>query len=57
VFVDGPPKMMAFAITALVGQLAHRRLTTDDGLSAGVAAGFVVDLVMNGLRPRGPAAS
>lgn len=51
--IEGPPKMMAFAITTLVGQLAHRRLTTDDGLSAGVAAGFVVELLLNGLRPRG----
>lgn len=52
--VEGPPRMIAFAITALVGQLAHRRLTTDDGLSAGVAAGFVVQLLLDGLRPREP---
>jgi AcrR family transcriptional regulator len=51
--IEGPSKMMAFAITSLVGQLAHRRLTTDDGMSAGVAAGFVVDVLLNGLRPRG----
>jgi AcrR family transcriptional regulator len=51
--IEGPPRMMAFAITTLVGQLAHRRLTTDDGLSAAVAAGFVVELLLNGLRPRG----
>jgi AcrR family transcriptional regulator len=57
VMIDGPSKMMAFAITALVGQLAHRRLTTDDGMSAGVAAGFVVELLLNGLRPRGVAPS
>ncbi len=50
--VEGPPKMIAFAITALVGQLAHRRLTCDDGLSATVAAGFVVELLLDGLRPR-----
>jgi AcrR family transcriptional regulator len=50
--VDGPSKMMAFCITALVGQMAHRRLTTDDGMSAGVAAGFVVELLLSGLRPR-----
>ncbi len=50
--VELPPGLVAFAITALVGQLAHRRLTTDDGVSAGQAAGFVVDLLMDGLRPR-----
>jgi hypothetical protein len=50
--IAGPPKMMAFAITALVGQFAHRRLTTDVGLSAGVTAGFVVELLLEGLRPR-----
>lgn len=51
--VEQPPRMVAFAITALVGQLAHRRLTTDDGVSASEAAGFVVDLLLDGLRPRG----
>lgn len=50
--VEQPPGMVAFAITALVGQLAHRRLTTDDGVSASEAAGFLVDLLMDGLRPR-----
>jgi len=50
--VGGPARMMAFAITALVGQLAHRRLTTDDGLDAEEAAEFVVELLLNGLRPR-----
>jgi AcrR family transcriptional regulator len=55
--IEGPSRMMAFAITSLVGQLAHRRLTTDDGLSAGVAAGFVVELLLNGLRPRAGAPS
>ena len=51
--VQGPSKMIAFAITALVGQLAHRRLTTDDALSAGDAASFAVELLLDGLRPRG----
>jgi len=50
--VEGPPNMMAFAITALAGQLAHRRLTTDDGLGPDEAAEFVVELLLNGLRPR-----
>ena len=55
--VEGPPKMIAFAITTLVGQLAHRRLTCDDGLSASVAAGFVVDLLLDGLRRASPVRS
>lgn len=51
--VDGPPRMMAFSVAALIGQIAHRRLTTDDGLDAGVVADFVVTLLVDGLRPRG----
>ncbi len=52
VFVEGPSRMLAFAITALIGQMAHRRLTTDDGWPAATAAEFVVDLLLNGLLPR-----
>jgi len=52
VFADGPSRMLAFAITALIGQLAHRRLTTDDGWTAAVAADFAVGLLLNGLLPR-----
>ncbi|MHB1785025.1 MAG: TetR/AcrR family transcriptional regulator [Acidimicrobiales bacterium] len=47
-----PPRVAAFSVAALIGQLAHRRLTTDDGLDASVVADFVVRLVMDGLRPR-----
>lgn len=50
--VEAPPHVVAFSIAALVGQLAYRRLTTDDGLSAGVVAQFVVNLLLDGLRPR-----
>jgi len=50
--VPGRPKMIAFAITALVGQLAHRRLRTDDGLSSGEAADFAVRVLLDGLVPR-----
>lgn len=50
--VDHPPRLIAFSIGALIGQLALRRLTTDDGLDAGVLADFVVSLVLDGLRPR-----
>jgi AcrR family transcriptional regulator len=48
----GPPRMMAFSVAALIGQIAHRRLSTDDGLDATVVADFVVSLVLDGLRPR-----
>ena len=52
VFADGPSRMLAFAITALIGQMAHRRLTTDDGWTAAVAADFAVGLLLNGLLSR-----
>lgn len=51
--IAAPPRMVAFSLAALIGQLAHRRLTTDDGVDAGVVADFVVSLVLDGLRPRG----
>lgn len=47
-----PPRVAAFSVAALIGQLAYRRLTTDDGIDARVVADFVVRLVMDGLRPR-----
>jgi AcrR family transcriptional regulator len=50
--VDAPPRMIAFSVAALIGQIALRRLTTDDGLDAPVVAEFVVSLVLDGLRPR-----
>ncbi|HVA74631.1 MAG TPA: TetR/AcrR family transcriptional regulator [Acidimicrobiales bacterium] len=50
--VEAPAHVVAFSIAALVGQLAYRRLTTDDGLDAGVIAQFVVNLLLDGLRPR-----
>lgn len=49
---EAPPRVVAFCLAALIGQLAYRRLTTDDGLPAGVVAEFVVALVMDGLRRR-----
>jgi len=39
-------------MVSLVGQIAHRRLVTDDGHSADVVADFVVAFVFNGLLPR-----
>ncbi|HLM95949.1 MAG TPA: TetR/AcrR family transcriptional regulator [Acidimicrobiales bacterium] len=50
--VDAPARMVAYSVAALVGQVAHRRLVTDDGLPAAVAADFVVSLLLNGLLPR-----
>ncbi len=49
---DVPPRMVAFSVAALVGQIAHRRIVTDDGLPAEVVADFVVSLLLNGLLPR-----
>jgi hypothetical protein len=44
--------MIAFTVAALIGQIALRRLSTDDGLEAAVVAEFIVTLVLDGLRPR-----
>jgi AcrR family transcriptional regulator len=49
--VAAPPRLVAFMLSALIGDIAHGRLTTDDGVSAAEAADFVVSLVMKGLRP------
>jgi len=43
--------LVAYTLTVLIGQLVHRRLTTDDGITAAGAADFIVSLVMTGLRP------
>jgi len=50
--IDAPPRMVAFSVGALVGQIAHRRVVTDDGLSAAVVADFVVSLLLNRLLAR-----
>jgi AcrR family transcriptional regulator len=50
--IIAPPRMVAYTLAALIGQLAHRRLTADDGVTAAEVADFVVSLVLNGLRPR-----
>jgi AcrR family transcriptional regulator len=50
--VAAPPRMVAYTLAALVGQLAHRRLSTDDDVTAAQVADFVVSLVLDGLRPR-----
>lgn len=50
--VNAPPRMVAYTLAALVGQLAHRRLSTDDDVTAAEVADFVVALAFDGLRPR-----
>ena len=50
--VAAPSRMVAYTLAALVGQLAHRRLSTDDDVTAAQVADFVVALVLDGLRPR-----
>jgi AcrR family transcriptional regulator len=50
--IAAPARMVAYTLAALVGQLAHRRLSTDDDVTAAQVADFVVTLVLDGLRPR-----
>jgi AcrR family transcriptional regulator len=50
--VPAPPRMVAYTLAALIGQLAHRRLATNDGVTPAEVADFVVSLVLDGLRPR-----
>src|SRR5262249_40586931 len=50
--VAAPSRMVAYTLAALVGQLAHRRLTTADDVTSAQVADFVVALVLDGLRPR-----
>ena len=50
--ITAPPRMLAFSLAALIGQLAHRRLTTDDGVSTTDVSDIVVSFALNGLRPR-----
>jgi hypothetical protein len=49
--VAAPPRLVAFTLMVLIGQVAQRRLTTDDGVTAAEAADFIVSLVLKGLRP------
>ena len=50
--ISAPPRTVAFTVAALIGQLAHRRLITDDGVTAAEVADFVIEFIGNGLRPR-----
>lgn len=47
-----PSRLVAFTVTAMVSQLAIRRLSVDDGFSAEEAAGFVVSMVFDGIGTR-----
>jgi AcrR family transcriptional regulator len=49
-----PPRLVAYVLTALIGHMAHRRLSTDDGISSSEAADLAVALVIKGLRPSEP---
>jgi hypothetical protein len=49
--VTAPPRLVAYTVASLIAHLAHRRLTTDDGVSSAQAADFVVSLVIKRLRP------
>jgi AcrR family transcriptional regulator len=46
--ISAPPRMLAFSLAALIGQLAHRRLTTDDGVTASEVADIVVSFLSTG---------
>jgi AcrR family transcriptional regulator len=50
--LEGPPRLIAFSVVGLIGQVAHRRLVVDDGLEPAEAADFVVDLLFQGLLRR-----
>jgi AcrR family transcriptional regulator len=50
--ISAPPRMLAFRLALRIGQLAHRRLTDDDGVTVDEVADIVVSFSLNGLRPR-----
>ncbi len=50
--VSAPARMVAYTLAALVGQFAHRPLSTEDDVTAAQVADFVVALVLDGVRPR-----
>jgi AcrR family transcriptional regulator len=49
--MPAPPRLVAYSLTVLIGRIAYRRLSNDDGLTATESADFIVTLVMKGLRP------
>ncbi len=50
--IQGSPKLIAFAITSLITQFAHRRFLTDDNMTAHDLAVFITELIMFGIIPR-----
>ena len=50
--IKGSSKLIAFAITSLITQFAHRRFVTDDNKSAHDLAVFITELIMFGIIPR-----
>ena len=50
--IEVPPRVAASSAAALIGQLALRRLATDDGMDAGSVADVAVRILLDGLRPR-----
>lgn len=47
---DAPARALAFCAAALIGQLAYRRLSTDDGIDTDTAVDLVASLLMDGMR-------
>jgi AcrR family transcriptional regulator len=52
IVINAPARVISYSIAALIGQVALRRLVTNDGLSASVVADFIVDLLFYGIAPR-----
>lgn len=50
--IDLPPHLVAFSIAALITQFAHRRLETDDGISAEKVSDLILKILLEGLLPR-----
>ncbi len=50
--IQGSSRLIAFAITSLITQFAHRRFVTDDNMNAHDLAVFITELIMFGIIPR-----
>ncbi len=50
--IQGPARIMAYSVAALVGQVTLRRLVTDDGLTTDQVADFLVEFILNGILAR-----
>lgn len=49
---EAPPRLVALSVAGLIGNVAHRRTVTDDGFPAEQVADFVIEMTLDGLRPR-----